>query len=232
MTSESVLVVVAHPDDDVLGFGGTAHTLTGRNIPVRAVVLSGQVAARERRPEDANLRADIQRAAEILGMAPPILGEFPNIRMNTVDHLELVQFIEQSIVDTAATRIFTCHPADLNDDHRQVSAATQAAARLAQRGGSAPALQSMHYMEILSSTDWTFRGADTFQPDSFFEIGREGLGAKSEALAAYREVMRPYPHPRSAEGVAGLATIRGAASGLVYAEAFQTAHLNLTSVIG
>lgn len=231
MTSESVLVVVAHPDDEVLGVGGTAYTLAQRGIPLRAAILCGQVAARAHRPVDSTLTSDLQRATEILGMGPPILGDFPNIRMNTVDHLDLVQFVEQAILETSATRIFTTHPGDLNDDHRQTSAATQAASRLAQRGKDIPLLRSLHYMELLSATDWSFRGGDAFEPDSFFEIGRDGLEAKKRALAAYRDVMRPFPHPRSDQGIEGLAAVRGVAAGLQYAEAFQTAHLNLSGVI-
>lgn len=95
-----------------------------------------------------------------------------------------------------------------------------------------PALRSLHFMEILSATDWAFRGNNTFAPDSFFHIGREGLEAKTEALSAYRGVMRPFPHPRSREGLEGLAAVRGAAAGLEYAEAFQTAHMDLGTVIG
>lgn len=85
-------------------------------------------------------------------------------------------------------------------------------------------------MEILSATDWSFRGPDVFQPDSFVEIGRAGVSAKTTALAAYRDVMRPYPHPRSPEGLNGLAAVRGAAAGLEYAEAFQTAYFDLGPV--
>lgn len=232
MSSGSILVVVAHPDDDVLGFGGTAYSLAQSGTPVRAAILSGKAAARDRRPSDSNLEADMHRATEILGMAPPILGDFPNIRMNTVDHLDLVQFVEYAIVESQATHIFTSHPGDLNDDHRQTSLATQAAARLAQRGHQVPPLRGLHYMEILSSTDWAFRGSDAFEADSFYEIGRDGLEAKKRALATYRDVMRPFPHPRSDEAIEGLATVRGAAAGLRYAEAFQTAHLNLGMVIG
>lgn len=232
MPGNSVLVVVAHPDDDVLGFGGTAFSLTQSGTSVRAAILSGKAAARGRRPSETHLHEDMRRATEILGMGEPILGDFPNIRMNTVDHLDLVQFIEHAIVESQATHIFTSHPGDLNDDHRQTSLATQAAARLAQRGHEVPSLRGLHYMEILSSTDWAFRGSDSFEADSFYEIGRDGLEAKKRALAAYRDVMRPFPHPRSDEAIHGLATVRGAASGMQYAEAFQTGHLDLSGVIG
>ncbi|WP_107773498.1 PIG-L deacetylase family protein [Nocardioides sediminis] len=231
MTNDSVLIVVAHPDDDVLGCGGTAYRLAQRGVTVRLAILCGQVTARNHRPEDTALADDMRRAIEILGLEEPIVGDFPNIQMNTVPHLELVRFVEHAIVATQATRILTSHPGDLNDDHRQVSAATQAAARLGQRGAKVPPLKSLHYMEILSATDWAYRGGDAFAPDTFFEIGLDGLDAKTQALAAYRDVMRPYPHPRSPEGLAGLAAVRGAAAGLQHAEAFQTAYLDLGQVI-
>lgn len=229
MKPENVLVVVAHPDDDILGFGGTAHHLSKRGHQVRAAILCGDVAARKHRPTDDDLAADMRRATELVGMQEPILGGFPNIRMNTVDHLDLVQFVEAAIVETRATRIFTLHPADLNDDHRQVSQAAQAAARLSQRRDDVPALKSLHFMEVLSSTDWSFRGSgvDGFTPDTFFEIGEEGVSRKLEALECYRDVMRDYLHPRSPEAIRGLAAVRGGQSGLRHAEAFQTAHLKL-----
>lgn len=234
MNPESILVIVAHPDDDILGMGGTAARLTAAGHSVRAAILCGEVAARNHRPSDDDLGADMRRATETVGMGEPILGGFPNIRMNTVDHLDLVQFVEDAIRETQATRLFTLHPNDLNDDHRQVSQATQAAARLSQRGGSVPPLRSLHYMEVLSSTDWAFPGSgiDGFVPDTFFEIGGSGLDTKLEALACYRHVMRPFPHPRSQEIVRGLAALRGGQSGHLYAEGFQTAFLDLDFLVG
>ena len=74
--------------------------------------------------------------------------------MNTVDHLEIVQFIEKQIINFRPTRIFTHHPSDLNDDHVQISKACTAAARLFQRRTDIPKLESLNYMEILSATDW------------------------------------------------------------------------------
>jgi len=226
-----ILVVVAHPDDEVLGFGGTAHLLAKAGASVQACILAGAADARHQRPTDEGLLSDTHEASRRVGMAEPIIGAFPNIRMNTVAHLELVQFIEGAIIAQCATRIFTHHPGDINDDHRQAARATQAAARLSQRRSDVPALQSLHYMEIPSSTDWSFAGDGRFDPDSFVEIGNAGVSAKLTALAAYRNVMRPYPHPRSVEAIKGLATYRGGQAGLDRAEAFQTGYMNLSSLL-
>ena len=86
----SVLIVVAHPDDEVLGCGATAALLAARGRSVRSCILSGQAGARRERPELEELHADMHRAQEVLGMGEPVLGDFPNIKLNTVAPLELV----------------------------------------------------------------------------------------------------------------------------------------------
>lgn len=224
----SALIVVAHPDDEILGAGGLASRLTCRGVPVRAAILCSDVAARTNRPGDGDLQYDLMKAAETLGMGEPLLGTFPNIQMNTVPHLELVQFVENAIEETGADVIVTHHPEDLNDDHKQVSSAAQAAARLPQRKEGLPRLRSLHFMEVLSSTDWGYPASDGgFTPNSFIELGEHHLARKLAALSCYRDVMRPYPHPRSVEAIRGLAQVRGAQAGMVLAEAFDTRFLNL-----
>lgn len=230
--SGSVLLVVAHPDDEVLGAGATAKTLASQGFEVTSCFLSGEVNARQHRPSDDELRADTEEASRILEMRPPIFGPFPNIRMNTVPHLEMVQFIESAIAKAGAQWIFTHHPGDINDDHRQVSRAAQAAARLHQRGGAVASLKGLFLMEIASSTDWTFRGAgEQFAPNTYFPVSDEALQAKLDALAAYRGVMRPYPHPRCEEVLRSHAVARGAESGLGLCEAFQSVYLDLADVM-
>lgn len=219
----SVLIVVAHPDDEVLGPGGTMSAMRDKLGAVTSCILVGDADARTRRPRSEELYSNILRASDLLGMQPPILGSFPNIRLNTIAHLELVQFIEEAISAVNATTIFTHHPGDLNNDHVQVSRACQAAARLSQRRSDIPPLEALYFMEILSSTEWYVPGGSMpFEPDTFVEIGEEGLARKVEALSAYRGVMRDYPHPRSAEALRGLAAYRGAQAGLQLAEAFRT----------
>ena len=77
-------------------------------------------------------------------------------------------------------------------------------------------------MEVLSSTEWSVNTAmNRFLPNTFVEVGEEGVAMKLKALDIYRDVMRPYPHPRSEEAVRGLAAYRGAQAGCNYAEAFE-----------
>jgi LmbE family N-acetylglucosaminyl deacetylase len=228
---KSTLVVVAHPDDEVLGAGGLISTLTSQGLPVRAAILCSGADARLHRPDDNKLLDDLRSASEALGMGEPILGDFPNIRMNMVPHLEIVQFIEAAMVETSAAHLVTHHPSDLNDDHRQVSIACQAAARLPQRRPELTAVSGLYFMEVPSSTDWSFVAPGvSFAPNSFVELTDHHLNQKINALACFRGVMREYPHPRSEEVLRGLAAVRGGQAGLNQAEAFQAAHLNLADV--
>lgn len=217
------LVVVSHPDDEVLGFGGTGAKLVKAGEQVQPVILCGEVRVRSQRPQSGDLYSDMIAANEMLGFNPPVVGEFPNIRMNTVDHLDIVRFIEEQILSFQPVRIFTHHPSDLNDDHVQTMKGCLAASRLFQRRIDIQPLDAVYFMEVLSSTDWSFPALNsTFTPDTFSDIS-ETLELKLEALSKYRNVMRPLPHPRSQHVLSGHAAYRGGQSGFKYAEAFQTA---------
>lgn len=218
----TTLIVVAHPDDEVLGCGGYAALRARAGERVISCILSGAVEARQHRPEVSELHQHAAEAQAILGLPGPVLGPFPNIAFNAVPHIDLVRFIEEALRQSGATRILTHHPADLNNDHRHASLACQAAARLYQRDPGVAPLERLAFIEILSSTDWAFPGtAPPFAPTSYVELGEELLELKLRALAAYRGIMRPFPHPRSAEIVRGLAAYRGGQAGMRYAEAFQ-----------
>ena len=215
------LVVVAHPDDEVLGAGATIHKLVKEGNQVAVAIMASSALARKN--ISSTLSEDQARAAEILGISKTYTADFPNIKMNTVPHLELVQFIEKCIDDFGAEAIFTHHPSDTNNDHVQTSYAAQAAARLSQRREGYSKIKYFGYMEIPSSTDWSLDSASNkFTPNCFVEIGEEGLDVKFKALEAYKGIIRPYPHPRSYEAIKGLATYRGAQAGCYYAEAFET----------
>lgn len=217
------LIVAAHPDDEVLGTGATIHKLSAENR-VSVCIMSSEAKARAFRPEDSELYADMAAAAEFLGIYKRYEGDFPNIEMNTVPHLELVKFIETAIADSQPDVIITHHPADTNNDHLHTSLACQAAFRLFQRRPEMKATGELWYMEVPSATDWSVNTAvNRFTPNVFVEIGEAGVDAKLRALGMYRGVMRDYPHPRSDEAIRGLAAYRGAQAGCRYAEAFECA---------
>jgi len=224
MAHKTYLTVTAHPDDEILGFGASCYVLTQQGHTVYNCILSGGAEARLHRPEAQVLYDNTCMAQQIVGAQPPVLGNFPNIKFNTIPHIELVQFIEGVIKQVQPDYIFTHHPSDLNDDHLHTSRACQAAARLFQRQPDIKPLSGLYFMEIPSSTDWAFSSnVSPFQPNTFIEVGQEGVAKKIEGLSAYQDVMRDYPHPRSAEVLQGLAAIRGGQAGVLYAEAFQAA---------
>ena len=182
----AILIVVSHPDDEVLGCGGTAAKLAAAGESVRSCILSGEADARDNRPELAEFQQNTNEAQRLLGFSEPILGSFPNIRLNTIPHIELVQFIESAIVETQADTIFTHHPNDVNDDHGHTSRACQAAARLFQRRTDVKPLKSLYFMEILSATDWTFPSGDAFRADTFLRSARNPT-EKIKALETSKE---------------------------------------------
>lgn len=219
-----LLVVAAHPDDEVLGVGAAMYRLAQEGHEINVCILSGAVQARQFRPSDQELEADISRSGDVLSVTRRFMGGFPNIELNTVPHLHLVQFIEKALLETGADTVITHHPGDTNNDHLHTSLACQAAIRLFQRRSDVPPIRELLYMEVLSATDWGVNSAmNPFRANTFVEVGEEGVRKKIEALSRYRGVMRPYPHPRSEEALMGLAACRGAQAGMVYAEAFESA---------
>ena len=218
-----MLVVVAHPDDETLGAGATIHRLARAGVPVTTAILVGDASERHRHPGQGDLRDDTLAAAAVLGSNPPIFGGFPNIATNTVPHLDMVRFVEQAIEATGARTVITTHPGDINVDHRMVSEAAQAAARRNQRRPENGCAIDVAFMEVLSSTEWAFPGAGpVFSPNRWVEVGPDDVQAKLDALACYRDVMRPFPHPRSDEALRAALACAGSAAGVHAAERFQS----------
>ena len=214
------LIVVAHPDDEILGAGATISELIKQGHEVGVATLCNSADARTNISD--TLRDDQKKAFDIVGITKSYGADFPNIKMNIVPHLDLVKFIENCIVDFEADAIITHHPSDTNNDHIQTSYACQAACRISQRKPNIKPLKKVLFMEILSSTEWSFNSnGQKFNPNYFVEIDKDGLDIKLKALSAYKGVMREYPHPRSKEAIECLAAYRWAKSGSNYAEAFE-----------
>lgn len=216
------LLVVAHPDDEVLGAGACIYKWTHQGDNVDVAIMSKEAKARAFRPEDKELDDDLNASAQFLGINKKYEATFPNIEMNTVPHLKLVQFIESAIKESEPDIVITHHPADTNNDHLQTSMACQEAVRLFQRRPEVKRVKEVWYMEVPSCSEWAINNAmNPFRPNCFVEVGEEAVDAKIKALGMYRGVMRPYPHPRSAEYIKGLAAVRGSQWGQNYSECFE-----------
>lgn len=217
-----ILIVVAHPDDEVLGAGASMYKWSREGHKIDVAIMCTEAKARAFRPKDEELDDDLNASAEFLGENNKYEATFPNIEMNTVPHLKLVQFIESAIKESEPDIIITHHPADTNNDHLQTSLACQEAIRLFQRRPEVKRVKEFWYMEVPSCSEWAINNAmNIFRPNCYVEVGMEGVDAKIKALSMYRGVMRPYPHPRSAEYITGLAAMRGGQWGQNYSESFE-----------
>ena len=218
------LLVVAHPDDEVLGAGASMWKWKQNGESVDVCIMCTEAKARVLRPTDKELDDDLNASSYYLGVHKRFEATFPNIEMNTIPHIKLVQHIENAIKESEPDIVITHHPSDLNNDHLQTSMACQEAIRLFQRRPGIKPISEFWYMEVPSCTEWALNTSmNRFQPNTWVEVGREGVDAKVKALSMYRGVMRPYPHPRSAEAIEGFAAYRGCQAGCNYAEAFEVA---------
>jgi LmbE family N-acetylglucosaminyl deacetylase len=218
----NILCVAAHPDDEILGAGGTLRKLRNAGHNVYTCILCGPADARHARPSDARLREVIAKAESIIGITDSMKYEFRNIQFNTVPHIEMVAAIEKALVAYRPAWVFTHHPGDLNIDHRVCYETTMAALALPQRLSTdmpPSMIERVFLFEILSSTDWAPTTMEAFRPNSFFDVA-ETFETKVAALNAFEGAMKPFPHSRSVENVKHLAHLRGAQVGMELAEAF------------
>ena len=219
--SRNALVIAAHPDDEVLGCGGTIAKLSKQGAIVHVAFLADGVASRGDIEPDALELAARRKAAStacaILGACPPTFGDYPDNRLDTIALLDVIKTIEPLISAHKPDLILTHHAGDVNIDHRRVHEAVVTACR-PQQGHS---VKTILCFEIPSSTEWQLPGsAPAFQPNWFEDIS-EVVERKCEALQAYAHELRAWPHPRSEKGIRHLAHWRGATVGVDAAEAFM-----------
>lgn len=215
--NERVLVIAAHADDEALGCGGTIarHAADGDSVDV--IFLADGVTSRGD-TELAGRRAAATKACSVLGASTPIFFDFPDQKLDTVGFLQVVQAIEPVIAKIRPAVIYTHHGGDLNLDHRIVHQAVMTALRPM----PSSTYRAVYAFEVASSTEWAGPSiGPSFRPDHFVGI-ENTLDRKMEALQAYDQEMREFPHSRSYDAVRALAVVRGASVGLRAAEAFVT----------
>jgi N-acetylglucosamine malate deacetylase 1 len=216
-----VLVVAAHPDDEVLGCGGTIARHVAKGDEVSLLILTDGVGARAVDGEWVRLSCDRKQRSTALSRSAAILlgagnvrqATLPDNQLDTVPLLRVVQLVDDSV--GASDVVYTHHAGDLNIDHQITHQAVMTACR--PMPGST--VKAIYAFEVPSSTEWA--SDQSFRPSYFVDISST-LDKKMEALKAYDEEMRDFPHPRSYEAVEALAKWRGASVGLQAAEAFMT----------
>lgn len=215
----NVLTIAAHPDDEVLGAGGTMAALAGRDHRVSVLILGEGATSRPTgTSEDVDaLRVASREAASVLGVEEVRHGQLPDNRFDSRDLLDIVQIVEAELARVEPEVVLTQHGGDVNVDHQRTFQAVLAATR--PLPGSS--LRSVLSFEVGSSTEWAFGHlAPVFTPTVFWDVS-ETLDLKLAALQCYASELRPFPHPRSPESVTAQARRWGSTVGVAAAEAFR-----------
>jgi len=219
----AVLFIAAHPDDEVLGCGGTIarHADAGDQVQV-LIVAEGATSRQQHRDrgratEELSVLAQAaQQAGAILGAQGVELLDLPDNRLDSLDRLDLIKHIEKRIDRHQPQVVYVHHAGDVNVDHRRLHEVVVTACRPTP---GQPVRRILSF-EVASSTEWQPPGsAPPFQPNWFVDISAQ-WPRKREALAAYASEMRCWPHARSLEALEYLARWRGAQVGVEAAEAF------------
>jgi len=227
-----VLVLVAHPDDEVLGMGGTILRHAQNSDYVKVVYFATGITSRRSKnyqnnrlynqnkndtkllkKQIENLRKDAKKSCEILKVKSIKFYDFPDNEMDKIPLLKVVKVVEKEINEVKPDRIYTHHYHDLNIDHRTVFNATLTACRPIDS-----IVKEIITFEVPSSTEWNY--PTKFNPNYFVNIKIQ-LHRKIKAMEAYKNEIRDFPHPRSVDNLRNVAGHWGSVSGNIAAEAFE-----------
>lgn len=218
-----ILVITAHPDDEVLGCGGTIakHVLQGDEV--YCLILGEGITSRYYQHGEAKeeglkqLKSEAGQAASILGIKKAFFRDLSDNRFDTVPLLEIVKAIEEVKDEVKPDVIYTHHQGDLNIDHQITFKAVLTACRPVKN----ETVREIYSFEVPSSTEWSSPNPETyFMPDVFVDISKT-FDKKIAALKAYKSEIREYPHPRSAEALEIIARRWGVSVGRELIEAFR-----------
>ena len=212
----NVLVVAAHPDDEILGVGGTVAAHVAKGDRVRLAVMCEGVSSRYSAERDSEIRKQATEAARILGATDVVLGNLPDQRLDTLPLGEVVKKVEQLMTGYPPEVIYTHFAGDINRDHRILAEAVLVSVR----PYSVPSTKEILMFETPSSTEWSSPAFTTpFQPNVYVDVS-EFLEKKIKAFSCYSAEVRSAPHPRSPEALADRARYWGSVVNRGAAEAF------------
>ena len=224
--NKKILVVVAHPDDEILGIGGTLNKLVSKNQCIIKVIVLGEGLTSRSVERDRDLwnielqshKNDITKAKEIINYQSLSVYDFPDNRFDSVPILDIIKVIEKEKETFEPNVIFTHHGGDTNIDHQITFNAVITSCRPIKN----ELVKSIYTFETPSSTEWQSPNhPNYFRPNVFHELNKENIEAKCKAMECYGFEKREYPHPRSNKSLKILAQSRGSIIGSKYAEAFM-----------
>jgi LmbE family N-acetylglucosaminyl deacetylase len=217
-----VLIVAAHPDDEVLGCGGLISRYQPKGVEFKVLFIGeGSTCRYNNSFDDTGIAAIKQRTASAINAMNMLkikdykFHDLPCGRLDQVPIISINKIIETAIRDFNPDTVFTHSPYDANNDHKIVFNATI----MATRPGAQNHVSRLLSYEVLSSSEWAF--LNSFSPNYFVELSEEDLEQKWKVLKKYESEVRSFPFPRSSEGIRALAMTRGMQSGFAYAEAFH-----------
>jgi len=220
--NSKILIIAAHPDDEILGCAGTLARLIKEGCEALTLILGEGIASRYNKTnikeigeEIEKLKCQAKRANEIIGVKNVSLCNFPDNSFDTKSFLDIVKVVEGVKMEYKPDIVFTHYENDLNIDHE----ITFRAAITATRPTRGETVKEIYSFEVISSTEWRY--PNSFCPDVFFDIS-ETLDLKLKAMSEYETELRNFPHPRSLENIKLNAKHWGVRVGLKYAEAFKT----------
>lgn len=225
-------MIVAHPDDEVLGMGGTILKHSQKGDKIKVIFLATGITSRRNlghknttkydinnyenekmQKEVKELRNHAKQAAKLLRISKQKFYDFPDNEMDSIPLLKIIKVIEKEISDFNPDYIYTHHSGDLNIDHKVVYNATLTACRPINSK-----IKEIICFEVPSSTEWNF--PSTFNPNYFVNIKNQ-INKKVKAMESYKNEIRKFPHPRSSKYLKINAERWGSVSGNLSAEAFE-----------
>ncbi len=220
----TILVIAAHPDDEILGVGATVakHVKAG-DIAYALILGEGQTSRTNTREETSQsvvdeLHKDSVNASKVVGYKDIFFENIPDNRFDQVDLLDIVKVVEKYVNDIKPDIIYTHHAGDLNIDHQLTCRAVMTGTRPV----NDYCVKEIYCFETVSSTEWNFAyGDNTFTPDTFVDV-EDTFEAKIESMKFYKSELGEFPHPRSLENLEVTAKRWGAVVGKNYVEAFET----------
>ena len=214
---DRVLVVAPHPDDEILGCGGTLMRLRHQGSDLTWLIVTG-ISEDSGWPTDRvrERDAEIARVAELIGFSEVVNLRLPTAQLDTMPMRDLIDKFSDVFQAVRPNQVFLPSRLDVHTDHRVTFDAAAACTKWFRN----PSVRRVLAYETISETGFGLSSEFAFHPNYFVDIS-DFLERKVEAISVYKSEVGDFPFPRSVEAIRALAAYRGAASGFSAAEAFQ-----------